>query len=185
MKQSLDERNKMIGSAIQLLHGLALATFSAEAARVSFGWGTIGATLAWVFGGVVSCIPGVRSVLVFLTVKCMAPWWAALIAVAVFGLEFSSAWRKHSRQKPTTQTFFLRFPVINLIIVIMTHATATRIDSATEARLAKASRALRLKPADILRIGLIRVLEEFESTGRLSLGVSSSKPARRKKGATV
>mgnify|MGYP000417940930 CR=1 FL=1 len=70
-----------------------------------------------------------------------------------------------------------------LTMKTMSHSTATRIDEVTEQRMAKATAALNLKPADFLRIGLFRVLEEYESTGQLAVGrLASHNPPARKGG---
>jgi hypothetical protein len=46
----------------------------------------------------------------------------------------------------------------------------TRIDKPTNERAKRAHARTKLKMADLLRIGLLRVLQEFEDTGRISSG---------------
>lgn len=67
----------------------------------------------------------------------------------------------------------------------MNRATATRIDEKTCDRMAAAAKALNLKPADLLRVGLVRVLEEFESTGRLALVNYTTRKPRKRKGVAI
>jgi hypothetical protein len=65
---------------------------------------------------------------------------------------------------------------------LMNRATATRIDEKMCDRMDAAAKALNLKPADLLRVGLVRVLEEFESTGRLALVNYTTRKSRKGKG---
>jgi hypothetical protein len=57
---------------------------------------------------------------------------------------------------------------------------ATRIDRSTNERAKHAHRRTNLKMADLLRIGLMRVLQEFEDTGKISSGDGS--PIQKKGG---
>lgn len=51
----------------------------------------------------------------------------------------------------------------------MTQPAATKIDKQTEARAKRACKKTKLRIADLLRIGLDRVLYEIETTGSLKI----------------
>ena len=59
--------------------------------------------------------------------------------------------------------------------------TATRIDKPTEKRLHAAVSALNIKSSDLLRIGLLRVLAEYEASGGLTLGKQAPPTPRKRK----
>lgn len=55
-----------------------------------------------------------------------------------------------------------------------------RIDDATDLRVKALVSACQLKPAELLRIGLLRVLAEYEASGGLTLGKPAPTPRKRK-----
>ena len=51
-----------------------------------------------------------------------------------------------------------------------TKPASTKLDAGMQKRLAKAIKSTGLKSSDLLRIGLRRLLDEFEATGKIELG---------------
>jgi CRP-like cAMP-binding protein len=65
----------------------------------------------------------------------------------------------------------------------MNHSAATRIDDQTQQRANRVLRRTQAKMADLLRIGLLRVIEEFEARGTISSGdgVTEGQPSNLKR----
>lgn len=64
----------------------------------------------------------------------------------------------------------------------MNHSAATRIDEQTQQRANQVLHRTRAKMSDLLRIGLLRVIEEFEARGSISSGDGVAKAPARARG---